>query len=260
MARDTREGAAYTARAARARPARERARGPVIVIDGPAGSGKSTTAREVARRLGFRHLDSGALYRALTCALLESGRPPDSWPALTTSDLNAHPVRMTAAGSSFRIMLGARTLTTELRSPEVDAHVSAVARLPAVRAWLLGRQRQAGEEGSLVGDGRDLGTVVFPEAEVKIFLVAGIDERARRRLLQMGGAPDSESEVTAEAARLRARDRIDATRGIAPLEKAPDALELDGTHLSFEEQVDAILREVRARVGDRDAEVPTSGR
>ena len=238
---------------------RGRKRGPVIVIDGPAGSGKSTTAREVARRLGFRHLDSGALYRALTCALLESGRPPDSWPTLTESDLNVHPVRMTAAGSAFRIMLGARTLTTELRSPEVDAHVSAVARLPAVRGWLLDRQRQAGEEGSLVGDGRDLGTVVFPGAEVKIFLVAGVDERARRRLLQTGRAPDSENEVKAEAARLRARDRIDATRGIAPLKKAPDALELDGTHLSFEEQVDAILREVRARVGDRGAEVPAFG-
>ncbi|MCY4648016.1 MAG: 3-phosphoshikimate 1-carboxyvinyltransferase [Gammaproteobacteria bacterium] len=243
--------------AAHARPVR--GRGPVIVIDGPAGSGKSTTAREVARRLGFRHLDSGALYRALTYALLESGRPPDSWPALTESDLNAHPVRMTAAGSAFRIMLGARTLTTELRSPEVDAHVSAVARLPAVRGWLLDRQRQAGREGSLVGDGRDLGTVVFPEAEVKIFLVAGVEERARRRLLQTGRAPDSESEVTAEAARLRERDRIDATRGIAPLKKGADALELDGTHLSFEEQVDAILREVRARVGGRDSEVPNSG-
>ena len=242
-----------------AQPVRGRKRGPVIVIDGPAGSGKSTTAREVARRLGFRHLDSGALYRALTCALLESGRPPDSWPTLTESDLNVHPVRMTAAGSAFRIMLGARTLTTELRSPEVDAHVSAVARLPAVRGWLLDRQRQAGEEGSLVGDGRDLGTVVFPGAEVKIFLVAGVDERARRRLLQTGRAPDSENEVKAEAARLRARDRIDATRGIAPLRKAPDALELDGTHLSFEEQVDAILREVRARVGDRGAEVPAFG-
>ncbi len=238
--------------AAHARPVR--GRGPVIVIDGPAGSGKSTTAREVARRLGFRHLDSGALYRALTYALLESGRPPDSWPALTESDLNAHPVRMTAAGSAFRIMLGARTLTTELRSPEVDAHVSAVARLPAVRGWLLDRQRQAGREGSLVGDGRDLGTVVFPEAEVKIFLVAGVEERARRRLLQTGRAPDSESEVTAEAARLRERDRIDATRGIAPLKKGAD-----GTHPPFEEQVDAILREVRARVGGRDSEVPNSG-
>lgn len=241
-----------------ARPLRGRERGPVIVIDGPAGSGKSTTAREVARRLGFRHLDSGALYRALTCALLESGRPPGSWPALTESDLNAHPVRMVAAGSAFRMMLGARALTTELRSPEVDAHVSAVARLPAVRGWLLGRQRQAGKEGSLVGDGRDLGTVVFPDAEAKIFLVADVTERARRRLRDKGRDPDSGGALTAEAARLRARDHIDATRGIAPLKKAADAFEVDGTRLSFEEQVDAILGVVRARVGDRDARVPTS--
>ena len=252
--RDSGEAAATPARAVR-----ERRRGPVIVIDGPAGSGKSTTAREVARRLGFRHLDSGALYRALTFALLESGRPPGSWPALTASDLNAHPVRMAAAGSVFQVMLGARALTTELRRPEVDGHVSAVARLPAVRAWLLDRQRRAGEEGSLVGDGRDLGTVVFPEAEVKIFLVAGVAERARRRLLQKGREPDSEREVIAEAVRLRERDHIDATRGIAPLRKASDAFELDGTHLTFEEQVDAILRVVRARVGDsarEGADVP----
>ena len=242
-----------------ARPGRGRRRQPVIVIDGPAGSGKSTTAREVARRLSFRHLDSGALYRALTCALLESGPPPDSWPALTESDLNAHPVRMTAAGAAFQVMLGARALTTELRSPEVDAHVSAVARLPAVRGWLLDRQRQAGEEGALVGDGRDLGTVVFPDADVKIFLAADVTERARRRLLQKGREPDSASEVKAEAARLRARDRIDATRGIAPLKKATDAFELDGTHLSFEEQVDAILGVVRARVADPEEMVATSG-
>ncbi len=237
-----------------ARPVPERKRGPVIVIDGPAGSGKSTTAREVARRLGFRHLDSGALYRALTCALLESGRPPDSWPALTESDLNAHPVRMVAAGSAFRVMLGTRALTTELRSSEVDAHVSAVARLPAVRGWLLDRQRQAGKKGSLVGDGRDLGTVVFPDAEAKIFLVADVAERARRRLLEKGREPDSRGAVTAEAARLRDRDRIDATRGTAPLRKAADAFEVDGTRLSFEEQVDTILGVVRARIGDRDVQ------
>ena len=232
-----------------ARPTAARPRGPVIVIDGPAGSGKSTTAREVARRLGFRHLDSGALYRALAFALLESGQPPASWPALTASDLSAHPVRMVPEGTAFRVMLGARALTRELRSPEVDAHVSAVARLPAVRAWLLGRQREVGEEGSLVGDGRDLGTVVFPEAEVKVFLVADLAERARRRLLQRGRDSVSEDEVAAEAARLRARDRLDSARGIAPLRKADDAFEVDGTRLSFDEQVRAVLAVARARTG-----------
>lgn len=238
--------------------ARARTGGPVIVIDGPAGSGKSTTAREVARRLGYRHLDSGALYRALTFALLESGHPPDSWPTLTAADLDACPLRLVPGGTAFRVMLGARLLTSELRRPEVDAHVSAVARLPAVRAWLLDRQRQAGEEGSLVGDGRDLGTVVFPEAEVKIFLVADVTERARRRLLQKGREPGSESEVSLEADRLSSRDHIDRTRGIAALKKADDATEIDGTHHSFEEQVEAILEEVRARVRDPDARPPMS--
>ncbi len=236
--------------AAKAPVARARARDPVIVIDGPAGSGKSATAREVARRLEYRHLDSGALYRALAFALLASGAPPEAWSALTAADLEAHSVRLVPEGAAFRIMLGARALTSELRSPEVDAHVSDVARLPSVRAWLLDRQRRAGERGALVGDGRDLGTVVFPEAEVKIFLVADAAERARRRLLQQTGrAPSSGSEVAAEADRLRARDRIDASRGIAPLAKASDAFEIDGTALSFEEQVDAVLAVVRARVG-----------
>ena len=226
-----------------------RARGPVIVIDGPAGSGKSSSARAVARRLGYRHLDSGALYRALTFALLESGTPPDSWPSLTESDLNAYPVRMTPAHAAFVVKLGARTLVSELRSPDVDRHVSAVARLPAVRAWLLGRQRQAGEDGSLVADGRDLGTVVFPEAEVKIFLVAALAVRARRRVRQMDpGNRAGGSEVGEEATRLRARDRLDATRKVAPLRKAADAVEIDGTHLSFEEQTEAILAVVRAGV------------
>ncbi len=242
--------------AARVPGARPRKHGPVIVIDGPAGSGKSTTARAVARRLGCRHLDSGALYRALTFALLESGQPPDSWPALTESDLNAYPVRMVPAPAAFRVELGAGTLASELRSPEVDAHVSAVARLPQVRAWLLDRQRQAGADGSLVADGRDMGTVVFPEADVKIFLVADLPERARRRLRQMERNRAGEVEVEAEAARLRARDQLDTERGIAPLRKARDAVEIDGTRLSFEEQVDAILAEVRVAV--RDAAVPTT--
>ncbi len=263
--RDARPGTARSGPPARrptgGRRATERAhrppRGPVIVIDGPAGSGKSATAREVARRLGFRHLDSGALYRALTFALIESARPPDSWPALTATDLAAHPVRLEAVGSGFRVMLGARPLDAELRSPDVDAHVSAVARLPAVRAWLLDRQRRAGRRGALVGDGRDLGTVVFPDAEVKIFLVADASERARRRLLQTGGEAASARAVAAEVARLRARDRVDATRGIAPLRRADDAVELDGTHLSFEEQVAAVLAVVDVRIGVRGRRAAT---
>ncbi len=250
LAADRGTGAARAAQPVRTR-ARER--GPVIVIDGPAGSGKSTTARMVARRLRCRHLDSGALYRALTVALLESGRPPDAWPALTESDLNAYPVRLVPAGASFRIELGARTLTSELRSPEVDAHVSAVARLRSVRVWLLERQRQAGAEGSLVADGRDMGTVVFPDADVKIFLVADLAERARRRLLQTGRDPVRRQEIAAEAARLRARDQLDTERGIAPLRKAPDAVEIDGTRLSVEDQVDAVLA---AAETDRDAIPP----
>jgi len=160
---------------------------PIVTIDGPAGSGKSTTAREVARRLGFRHLDSGALYRALTFALLESGCPPETWPQLTENDFGALGLDVTLTHGGVDLRLGGRTLDAELRSEQVTAQVSPLARLPAVRASLLGLQRAAGREGRLVADGRDMGTVVFPDAEVKIFLRADLRERARRRILERTG-------------------------------------------------------------------------
>ncbi len=219
--------------------------GPVITLDGPAGSGKTTTAMELARRLGFCHLDSGGLYRALTFALLEDEIPSAEWGELTSKDLDALGVRAEPGEARVDIFRGDRALTSELRSVEVTEHVPVVASLPAVRQWLLGTQRALGEHGNLVADGRDMGTVVFPEADLKVFLVAGLEARARRRLLQdLGGAPSPEA-ITAEAGRIERRDRTDSDRELSPLRRPEDALEVDTTTLSFEEQVSLILKRVK---------------
>lgn len=224
--------------------------GPIVTLDGPAGSGKSTTAREVARRLSFRHLDSGALYRALTWALLEAGIPPERWDDLSVARLRDLDVRVRPTPEDLRVSYRGRLLGDEdLRGPEVTRHVSHLARLPAVRERLLGLQRDAGRRGRLVADGRDMGTVVFPDAEVKVFLVAELDERARRRLADRGREDPGPREIREEAERIRLRDRQDEERRHSPLRRPEDALVLDTTELSFQEQVEAVLERVRALTG-----------
>ena len=223
--------------------------GPVVTLDGPAGSGKSTTAKEVARRLGFRHLDSGALYRSLTFALLDAGVAPQRWPALSREEIGRLGMTVHPTEEGFEIRLRGRPLGPELRGTDVTAHVSALARLPAVRGALLDLQRDAGVAGRLVADGRDMGTVVFPDADVKVFLVADLRERARRRLLErMDGAP-TPGDVDTEAERIGERDRLDSQRDLSPLLRPDDAVDLDTTALSFEEQVEAVVRLVRAAAG-----------
>ena len=218
----------------------------IVTLDGPAGAGKSTTAREVARRLGYRYLDSGALYRGLTFALLEAGVPEADWPVLGSTDLDRLGLGVRAGDTTLELSLDGRMLGAELRTPEVTARVSGLARNPAVRGWLLDTQRALGSEGRLVADGRDMGTVVFPEAGTKVFLDANPHERARRRLGDQGVVSPSEEEVVSEAERLLARDRQDRERAHAPLRPAPDAWVLDTTGLTFEEQVRAIVNRARA--------------
>ncbi len=223
----------------------ESARRPVVTIDGPAGSGKTSTAQAVARRLGFRHLDSGALYRALTFALLQEGVPEQEWETLESDQLATLDVDVEAEGDRVNIYRGGVLLTSELRSPEVTACVSIVAGLPAVREWLLGVQRSLGAHGNLVADGRDMGTVVFPDADVKIFLVAGIEERARRRLIQDHGREPTADEVQEEAQRIEQRERADRSRSHSPLRRPDDAIEVDTTGLPFDDQVSLILRRLK---------------
>jgi CMP/dCMP kinase len=212
----------------------------IIAIDGPAGSGKSSTARAVAERLGFRHLDSGAFYRAITLAVMKRGIPAAEWPRLTPAQLEGLAVSSAPARTGFALYLEGTDVSDEIRSPEVNAAVSAMAAVPAVRYWLLQTLRDAARGTDLVADGRDIGTVVFPDAELKVFLVADPRERARRRLLQMG-LPDEDDDVDAEVRRIEARDRTDSGRAVAPLRQADDAVPLDTTHLSFDEQVDTIV-------------------
>jgi cytidylate kinase len=219
--------------------------GPVVTLDGPAGSGKSSTAREVAKRLGFRHLDSGALYRAITFALLDAGVPEDRWGALAEEELRSLGIELVPDGGAFQVRVGGRPVSDELRTAAVTDRVARVATLPATRGCLLHLQRAAGEGGRLVADGRDMGTVVFPDAEVKIYLVADLEERARRRLAEQGVAAPDAHQLAAGLEALEARDRQDSERRLSPLRRPPGAHVIDTTGRSFEEQVDAIVSLVR---------------
>lgn len=216
-------------------------RGPIVTLDGPAGSGKSTTAREVARRLGFRHLDSGALYRALTLALLEGGISEGQWEELDEQAMRALDVTVTPRGTRLEVSVGGRVVTEELRSEAVTSRVAYLASLPAARACLLNLQRAAGAQGRLVADGRDMGSVVFPHADVKIYLVADLGERARRRLREGGLDEPTDDDVAEQSGVIAERDRHDSEREHSPLRKPEDAELLDTTRLSFEEQVETII-------------------
>lgn len=221
--------------------------GIVVAIDGPAGSGKSSTAKAVAAELGYRHLDSGAFYRSLTLAALRVGIPVEEWSTLDESRLRQLEVGAVPDAGGFRMLIGGRDVGDAIRSPEVNEHVSPMAAVPAVREWLLEALRAAGEGGALVADGRDIGTVVFPDAELKVFLVCSPQERARRRLLETGRRDPTSADVEAESTRLTERDRQDTDRRVAPLVRAPDAVLLDTTDLAFEAQVGAIVRLARER-------------
>ena len=219
----------------------------IIAIDGPAGSGKSSTAREVARRLGFLHVDSGAFYRALTYALLADGVPEAAWEGLRPQDLERFRIAGDRHGGGLAMRVGSEDVADELRTPAVNARVSHVARIPAVRTWLLGRLRELAAATDVVVDGRDIGTAVFPDAELKVFLEADPEVRARRRLAEQGVTDPDDAALLEEVNRLRDRDRLDSEREVAPLRKADDAVRVDTTALTFDEQIDAILELAKAR-------------
>lgn len=223
--------------------------GIIIALDGPAGSGKSSTAKAVAAQLGYRHLDSGAFYRAITYAALRSGIQPDGWERLSHDDLDRMDVHGRPAAHGYVMSVGGADVILEIRTPEVNAHVSQMAAIPAVREWLMDALREAGARGGLVADGRDIGTVVFPDAELKAYLIADAEERARRRLTEQGIVDAPLEDVRAEAARLQGRDAIDSGRPTAPLRQAEDAVVIDTTALSFAEQVERIVALARERSG-----------
>ena len=207
----------------------------VIAIDGPAGAGKSTVARRLAKRLGFRYLDTGAMYRALTWLALERGIDLDDEDALATVARD-HVVTL----RDDRVLVRGTDVSEAIRTVEIDRVVSSVARHPAVRAVLRERQRALAAEGDAVIEGRDIGAVVCPDAEVKIYLTADSAERARRRTDERPGLG-----ADALATDLRLRDARDAPQ----LEAAPDAETIDTTHLTIDEVVDRIEQMVASRSG-----------
>ena len=212
--------------------------GRVIAVDGPAASGKSSTARSVARRLGFVHVNSGLLYRAIAWWALDRGIAEDE-PSIEAA-VPGLDVDLVPAHDGFEVSVAGTRPGPGLESSEVTARVSAVSTLPAVREVVLERLRRAGRRHEIVCEGRDIGTAVFPDAELKVFLVADVGERARRRLRQRA-APFTEDDLEREIRRIEARDRLDRSRPLSPLRRAPDAFEIDTTSMSPDRVVDAIL-------------------
>jgi cytidylate kinase len=228
----------------------------IIAIDGPAGSGKSSTAREVARRLGFRHLDSGAFYRTITLAAIRAAIPIQDWSDLDAARLDAFGIAVRPAGTGFELFLDDAPVSDAIRAPDVNAQVSRMARIPAVRAWVFDRFRDAARLGPLVTEGRDMGTVVFPEADLKVFLTAGLETRARRRLAERGSLDPAPETLNAEMERLAERDRRDSARAVAPLRKAEDAIAIDTSDLTFDQQVSAIVGLARQKASEVDGSGP----
>lgn len=207
----------------------------VIAIDGPAASGKSSTAQMVAEKLGYLHIDSGSLYRAATAAVLRREQDATSW---SEDDVlkAARAVELRAARTSFYPALDGHSIEDEIRGAEVTRHVSRVAQMQRVREWVNATVRAAAAEKNVVVDGRDMGTVVFPDADLKIFLTADSRERAARRLRQRG-TPTSEQMIVDETVRINERDARDARQTVP----APDAVVIDTTSLTQPEQVERIV-------------------
>ena len=207
----------------------------VIAIDGPAASGKSSTAQMVAEKLGHLHVDSGSLYRAATAAMLRREKDASKWTEQSVLAA-ARPIELRAARTSFYPVLGGRAIEDEIRGAEVTDNVSRVAQMPLVRQWVNERVKDAASSTDVVVDGRDMGTVVFPDADLKIFLVADSRERAARRLRQRG-TPTSQELLDDETMRIIERDTRDAGQTVP----AADAVIIDTTGLTQQEQVEQIV-------------------
>jgi len=220
----------------------------LIAIDGPAGAGKSTVARMLAERLGYCYIDSGAMYRAVALLALETGTSPNDVPALAKLAAEAD-MTFEWQPSGNRLLLHGRDVTEAIRSPEVTRAASLVSVHLAVRRKLVERQRELGREGGVVMEGRDIGTKVFPQADLKIFLDASLEVRGERRFHDLKGTGrKSPAEVLQEMAE---RDQRDRERELSPLVPAEDAVRIDSTHLSAEEVVERIMQLVREKLENR---------
>ncbi len=209
-----------------------------IAIDGPAASGKSTTARLLAKKLGYIYIDTGAMYRAATLAVLEQNVDIDDESAVEQV-VRMSRVTIALADDGQRTFLDEKDVTHLLRSPKIDKAISAVSSYAGVRRVMVEQQRELAGEGGVIMDGRDIGTVVLPEADLKVFMMASIEARANRRVkeLMKKGVPVDADEVRNDISR---RDRLDSTRDQSPLKRADDARDLDTSGLSIDQQVDII--------------------
>lgn len=212
----------------------------IIAIDGPAGAGKSTVARQVARKLKYLYLDTGAMYRVIALEALRQNVDLDNDESLAALAASTDIRFQAVDDGSLLVFSNGIDVTEAIRQPEVSKRVSRVAAVPGVRTELVEQQRKIGRQKAVVLDGRDIGTVVFPQAEVKIYLTASVEERARRRWLELTqkGIPAVLADIAADIA---ARDQADMTRATSPLRQADDAYLLDSSHMSPEEVVSAII-------------------
>lgn len=219
----------------------------VVAIDGPAGSGKSTTARLLAEKLGYTYIDTGAMYRAVTLYWLRQKFPFEE--DIICGLLPNICINFDNDGGTLKIYLNSEDVTQAIRMPEVTNFVSPISTIKCVREFLVAQQRKLGENGGIVMDGRDIGTVVFPNAELKIFLVASLEARIERRLLELR---QKGIELTPEEVRKQIveRDIIDSTRQHSPLQKAPDAIEIDTTNLTIDEQVEIAYNLAKEKVNN----------
>ncbi len=218
--------------------------GFVVAIDGPAASGKSTTARRVADRLDFVYLDTGAMYRAVTWKALETGTDLGDQTALGALASSIR-LEFRSGESEVRVLVDGEDVTEELREPRISRAVSEVSSVPAVRRAMVRTQRNIGAEGRCVVEGRDIGTVVFPNAPVKIFLAASLEERARRRRRELSDRGVIQG-LEALMEEIRTRDAMDSEREDSPLRQAEDAIVIDTTRMTIEEQVAEVVRVAQA--------------
>jgi len=216
-----------------------------IAIDGPSGSGKSTTARLSAKHLGYTYVDTGAMYRAITLHVLNHNVPMKKKSRVVQAAAEVQ-IQFTRTGENIEVLLDGKNVTNTIREPRIDKAVGLVSEIPGVRAIMVNLQRSLAEEGGVVMEGRDIGTRVLPNADLKFFLDADIDERATRRQSQLA-AQGINMELETVKQELIERDRRDTQREESPLRAAQDAILIDTTNLTIEEQVDMIVRKVREK-------------
>jgi cytidylate kinase len=224
----------------------------IVAIDGPAGSGKSTSARLVAQRLGYLYIDTGAMYRAITYLAIRKNILDNEQAVINLTEETD--LRLDFRNGKTNVFVNGEDITEDIRSPEVNLKVSDISKIAGVRKILVQKQREMGKQRGVVMEGRDISTVVFPNADVKIFMTASIDQRAKRRVKEY---LDKGKNISLEEIKenLTQRDMIDSGRDVSPLTKAPDAVEINTSEVSIDEQVNLIMKEIRKIAAQKGIEI-----